>query len=85
MGVGDERRHDRLGAVVVEHLADTEQERGDQQHDVEQRIRAHDLVDGIGRGQEVASHEDGNGDGGSEHEPHRGWHRPSTTAGRSGR
>ena len=40
--VVDDRRHERLGAVVVEHLARAEQQRGDEDHDVQEPLGADD-------------------------------------------
>ena len=57
--VVDDRRQERLGAVVVEHLAGAEQQRGDEDDEVEEPLGADDGVDLVGRRQRAAAGQHG--------------------------
>ena len=55
----DDRRHQRLRAVVVEHLTDAEQQRGSEHAQVERRVGPGDLVELVRAGQVLAAERHG--------------------------
>ena len=50
-----------MGAIVVEHLADSEQERGDENRGVEHGIGGDDGVELVGSGEVITSEDHGDG------------------------